>query len=136
MTGGGGQVMIGDVYITRGLTLHCDITLSNNIEINWPGNKWHLDKPITAALCIDNPNISPQPPAAPFDTFIGEATGRLNGVVGSRIRFTFVDAGEPGGARDQSAIQIFDAGGALVLNVPLSFLTRGNLQAHYDQPHK
>src|SRR5688572_1032845 len=36
MTGGGGQIIIGDVFVSRGFTLHCDITLSNNLEINWP----------------------------------------------------------------------------------------------------
>jgi hypothetical protein len=136
MTGGGGQVTIGDVYITRGFTIHCDILLSNNLEINWPGNKWHLDKPLTAANCVDDPAISPEPPPAPFDTFHGEGVGRLNGVDGSRVVFTFVDSGEPGGGNDKSAIQIFDVSGVEVLNVPLDFLTKGNLQAHFDQPHR
>ena len=137
MTGGGGQITIGDMYITRGFTIHCDITLSNNIEINWPGNKWHLDKPITSALCIDDPTISPVPPDAPFDTFIGTATGRLNGVDGSLLRFVFIDDGERGAqVHDKAQIQIWDPNGTLVLNVPLSELTKGNIQAHYDQPHK
>ena len=137
MTGGGGQIVIGDMFISRGFTIHCDITLSNNIEINWPDNKWHLDKPITSALCIDDPTISPVPPDAPFDTFIGTAVGRLNGVDGALLRFIFVDDGERGGpSHDQAQIQIWDANGNLVLNVPLSLLDRGNIQAHYDQPHK
>jgi hypothetical protein len=136
MTGGGGQITIGDVQITRGFTIHCDILLSNNIEINWPGNAWHLDKPITSADCIDDPAISPEPPPAPFDTFIGVAIGRLNGEDGSRLEFTFVDAGEPGGKNDKSQLKIFSPGGAVVLDVPLSFLDHGNLQAHFDQPHK
>jgi hypothetical protein len=135
MTGGGGQVTIGNVYITRGLTVHCDIVLSNNLEINWPGNSWHLDKPLTSAQCVDDPAISPEPPPAPFDTFIGEGIGRLNGVDGYLVKFTFVDSGEPGGSNDRSQIQIFSPDGVLVLDVPMSFLTKGNLQAHYDQPH-
>ena len=135
MTGGGGQVTIGDVYVTRGLTVHCDITLSNNLEINWPGNKWHLDKPLTRAECHDDPAISPEPPPSPFDTFIGEGMGRLNGEDGYRVEFTFVDAGEPGGKNDRSQIQIFAPDGSVVLNVPMDFLDNGNLQAHYDQPH-
>jgi hypothetical protein len=135
MTGGGSQIIIGDVKITRGFTIHCDITLSNNIEINWPGNKWHLDKPITRAECIDDPAISPEPPPAPFDTFKGEAVGSLNGQPGSWIGFTFVDSGEPGGNNDLAGFRIYAPGGALVLDVPLGFLTKGNLQAHYDQPH-
>ena len=140
MTGGGGQIIIGDVQVTKGLTLHCDITLSNNLEINWPDNKWHLDKPITSAECIDDPAVDPTPPVAPFDTFIGEAIGRLNGVDGSFIRFIFVDAGEPGGKNDRASIQIWAPGAdpsvdPPVLNMPLDFTEHGNLQAHYDQPH-
>ena len=135
MTGGGGQIVIGNVFVSRGLTLHCDITLSNNLEINWSGNRWHLDKPITSATCIDDPAVNPAPPPAPFDTFVGEATGRLNGVDGYLVQFTFVDGGEPGGRNDRAQIQIFAPDGSLVLNVPMSALTRGNLQAHYDQPH-
>lgn len=137
MTGGGSQIVLpGDVRITRGFTIHCDITLSNNIEINWAGNRWHLDKPITSALCTDDPSISPYPPAAPFDTFYGTGIGRLNGVDGARIEFTFADAGEPGGKNDRAAIRIWDADNNLVLDIPYQFLTRGNVQAHYDQPHK
>lgn len=136
MTGGGGQVTIGDVYVTRGFTIHCDIALSNNIEVNWPGNKWHLDKPITSADCIDDPSVDPAPPPAPFDTFVGVATGRLNGVDGYVINFTFVDAGEPGGRNDRASILITAPDGSVVLNVPMDYLTKGNLQAHYDQPHR
>ncbi len=133
MTGGGVQIF-NNVRITRGFTIHCDLVLSNNLEINWPGNKWHLDKPLTSANCIDDPNINHGPPAAPFDTFIGEGIGRLNGVNGSLVKFTFVDAGEPGSS-DMAKIQIFAPGGALVLDVPLRLLDNGNIQAHYDQPH-
>jgi hypothetical protein len=134
MTGGGGQIIVGGVFVSRGLTIHCDIVLSNNLEINWEGNRWHLDKPLDAATCIDDPAFNPVPPRAPFDTFIGVGTGKLNGVDGSVVMFTFIDNGEPG-RTDMASIQIFDAGGAMVLNVPLSNLDRGNLQAHYDQPH-
>jgi hypothetical protein len=136
MTGGGGQVTFGGVNVTRGFTIHCDITLSNNLEINWEGNKWHLDKPLTAALCLDDPAISPEPPPAPFDTFNGEGIGRLNGVDGYRAKFTFIDAGEPGGNNDRAGIMITDPDGNVVLLVELSFLDRGNIQAHEDQPHR
>lgn len=136
MTGGGGQhVVVGDIYVTRGYTVHCDITLSNNLEINWPGNKWHLDKPLTGAVCINDPNVAPEPPDAPFDTFIGEGIGRLNGVDGSLVQFIFVDAGEPSGRGDKALIKVYDPNGVLVLSIPLSALDNGNNQAHYDQPH-
>src|SRR5688572_33303448 len=59
MTGGGGQIVIGDVRVTRGFTIHCDITLSNNVEVNWGGSRWHLDKPLTGATCIDDSSIRP-----------------------------------------------------------------------------
>jgi hypothetical protein len=134
MTGGGRVDDESGLRITFGLTIHCDILLSNNIEINWGDNQWHIDKPITDAACTDDPTIAPAPPVAPFDTFDGEATGRLNGVDGSLLVFTFIDGGEPG-TSDQIALQIFAPGGALVLDLPLTTLTSGNIQAHYDQPH-
>jgi hypothetical protein len=136
MTGGGQQIAVGGATVSKGLTLHCDITLSNNLEINWGGNSWHLDKPIATANCVDDPSISPEPPPAPFDTFHGTAIGRLNGVDGYAIDFTFADAGEPGGANDMARILITAPDGSVVLNVPLQFTTNGNLQAHFDQPHK
>jgi len=134
MTGGGKTTLPGGISITNGFTIHCDIVLSNNLEINWPGNKWHIDKPLTSALCIDDPAIAPAPPKAPFDTFFGEGLGRLNGVDGSLVKFTFVDAGEPG-KNDMIQLQIFDLNNNLVLDVPLTKISNGNFQAHYDQPH-
>jgi len=135
MTGGGAQVY-GNVKITRGFTIHCDIVLSNNLEINWGGgNKWHIDKPLTKATCINDPAYIEQPPVAPFNTFIGEGIGRLNGVDGSKVYFTFIDAGEPG-KNDKAAIKIIAPDGVtVVLDIPLSLLDNGNIQAHYDQPH-
>jgi hypothetical protein len=133
MTGGGFQIY-NDVRITRGFTIHCDIILSNNLEINWPGNRWHIDKPLTKATCIDDPAYNEHPPVAPFNTFIGEGVGRLNGVDGALVKFTFIDAGEPG-TNDKASIQIWDVNGNLVLDVPLMLLGGGNIQAHYDQPH-
>ena len=140
MTGGGKQINFEGVAVTRGFTIHCDITLSNNLEVNWTGgNHWHLDKPITSAVCIDDPAVEPAPPPAPFDTFIGEGIGRLNGVDGSFVRFTFVDAGEPSGNGDTAAIDIWAPGADPATDDPVLSvsgpLEGGNLQAHYDQPH-
>jgi hypothetical protein len=134
MTGGGKQIDANGVAITRGFTIHCDIKLSNNLEINWPGHKWHISKPLTAATCINDPNYKQPPPKAPFNTFIGDGVGKLDGVAGSTVHFTFIDNGEPG-KNDLAAIQIKDAGGNIVLDVPLRKLDHGNIQAHYDQPH-
>lgn len=141
---GGNNIKIGDVGlggITGGLTIHCDITLSNNLQVNWGPrsnrNRFHLDKPILTAVCIDDENVDPVPPAAPFDTFIGTAVGKFNGEDGATIEFTFVDRGERSGAPpDQAAIKITDVKGVVQLDLPLTDLTGGNLQAHYDQPHK
>lgn len=138
MTGGSGKVYLVDLdqYLTSGFTIHCDIRLSNNLEINWPGNKWHLEKEsLSNVRCIDAPGVEPGQPDAPFDTFISEAVGSLNGVPGSKIWFTFVDAGEPGKTADRVSILIKDGSGKTVLaltNQPI----RGNLQAHEDQPHR
>lgn len=140
MTGGGGQLRVGDIQVSRGFTIHCDITLSNNVEVNWGADHWHLDKPLTSAECVDDPNVDPAPPPAPFDTFIGEGIGRLNDVDGSVIRFTFVDSGEPGGKEDRATIEIWAPGDDPDTDTPIlsvdGLLHHGNLQAHFDQPHK
>lgn len=140
---GGGKIKDNGVRVKAAITIHCDITLSNNIQINWKDrgkNKWHLTKPITSATCIDNPSISPHPPAAPFDTFIGESVGKLNGKMGSILRFTFVDGGEPGKKVDSAAISIWAPGDDPDTDAPVlevsGKLRKGNYQAHYDQPHK
>lgn len=133
-TGGGSQTVNGE-KVKIAFTIHCDIKLSNNIEINWGKNKWHIDKPITKALCLLDPAYNHPPPVAPLNTFIGEATGRLNGVDGSNIWFTIIDDGEPG-KNDMFALKIVDAGGATILDIPLGKIeSGGNFQAHYDQPH-
>jgi len=139
MTGGTGKVEItSSVYLTAGFTIHCDILLSNNLEINWPGHKWHLSKPITFARCTDDPNVDPGQPDAPFDTFYGRGIGELDGVPNSLVTFTFVDAGEPGKIADRATIKVYagpTTGYTRVLNV-VDQAIKGNLQAHEDQPHK
>jgi hypothetical protein len=136
-TGGGKQVDVGDVAsITRGLTIHCDLLLSNNLEINWGrGNNFHMLEHLETVACFDDPAIDQRPPAAPLDTLIGRGTGRYNGVDGYSIEFTLVDAGEPGRS-DEMGFVITAPDGSVVINVPLQHLAGGNLQAHFDQPHK
>ena len=138
-TGGGKQIRLSDgLKITRGLTIHCDLLLSNNLEVNWPtGNKFHMLEHLETVECSDDPNIHQQPPPAPIDTLIGRGSGRYNNQPGYTIEFTLVDAGEPGG-NDQMAIKIYLTSDPtnVVLDVPLQQMTTGNLQAHYDQPHK
>lgn len=136
-TGGGTQTDIGGARVSRGLTIHCDRLLSNNFEVNWGRNSFHLTDHLTTVACTDDPAINQNPPNAPIDTLIGTGVGRYNNTPGYSIEFTLVDGGEPG-RRDKAALLIYPTGnpGAPVLSVPLQALTTGNLQAHYDQPHK
>lgn len=135
-TGGGSQIRLDSVRVTRGLTVHCDLLLSNNLEINWSGNQFHMTEHLTTVRCSDSPEIVQAPPAAPLDTMVGIGTGRYNGVANYTVEFTFVDYGEPGGS-DRAALKIYNAAtGVVVLDIPLQLLAGGNLQAHYDQPHK
>ena len=135
MTGGGKNIRMSDgLRITKGFTIHCDLLLSNNLEVNWPANKFHMTEN-TSAICLDT-DADQHPPNAPFDTFIGVGTGKLNGVAGATIRWTFVDNGEPGKDNDEVAISIYDVDGNNVLYLPLEKIFGGNIQAHFDQPHR
>jgi len=136
-TGGGHQIRVDNVRVTRGLTIHCDLLLSNNLEINWQGNSFHMLEHLTTVACTDDPNIIQAPPDAPLDTLIGIGEGRYNNQEGYSIWFKLVDAGEPG-RNDEMAIHVYETAnpGNVILDVPQQVLTGGNLQAHYDQPHK
>jgi hypothetical protein len=137
-TGGGSQIKAGVGRITKGLTFHCDRLLSNNLEVNWPGgNNFHMEEHLQTVECTDHPDILEDPPAAPLDTLVGVGAGKLNGVDGFTIEFTLVDYGEPR-SNDRAALKIYKTGtpGDVRLDVPLQVISGGNLQAHYDQPHK
>lgn len=132
-TGGGFQ--IGEVKVTRGFTLHCDALLSNNFEVNWPdGNNFHIDKNPTNVVCqlIDDPN----PPDAPVNRMDITGTGTLNGQPAT-VTLVLIDNGEKSGAPpDQAYIEINGVAitpGSVAVPAPLD---GGNIQAHYDQPHK
>lgn len=137
-TGGGHQIRVDGVRVTRGLTLHCDLLLSNNLEVNWQGNQFHMLEHMTTVACTDDPDIIQDPPPAPLDTMTGVGHGRFNNQEGYTIEFTLVDAGEPGRLVDMASFLIYETTNPanVVLDVPLQYLTGGNLQAHYDQPHK
>ena len=131
MTGGGSVFLPNGTRVTHGFEIHCDITdVPNTLEVNWPdANNFHMDT-LTSAKCTDDPNINQKPPkSSPFDTFVGTGTGKLNGVAGATIEFTFVDAGEPG-TSDTAAYLIKDKDGNTVLTVQPTLLTKGNHQAH------
>jgi len=143
MTGGGSvftssatQGSVAGDRVTHGFELHCGaedgtIPLPNNLEINWSGNRFHLDF-LTFANCSDDPTIEPQPPSAPFDTFEGFGKGSYNGEAGASIHFIFTDAGEPGRA-DTAQITVWSgdySSSPIVLQVDRAVLTFGNHQAH------
>jgi len=140
-TGGGKLIASGDFKVTYGLTIHCDRLLSNNLEVNWGtgrnANQFHMTEHVVTVACTDNPAIGQPPPAAPLDTMIGIGTGRYNNVDGYTIQFTLVDYGEPG-SNDRISLRVFETANPsnVVLDVPLQGVVGGNLQAHYDQPHK
>jgi hypothetical protein len=136
-TGGPNAIEVAGAKVTTGLQIHCHPKdPSINFEINWGGgNNFHLDD-VTTVTCFDSPLETPEPPKAPVDTMIAVGVGKFNNVPGYTILFTLVDSGEPDNKRaDQMAIRITSPGGTVVLNVPLQFITAGNIQAHYDQPH-
>ncbi len=125
---GGGSVFKEDMRVTHGFEIHCDLKKPNNLEVNWnEGNNFHMTQ-LTSAICIDDPAISPKPPNAPFDTFTGKGTGKLNGASDAKIELVFTDAGEPG-TKDRATMKIFDKFNNLVLEVS-GFLNKGNHQAH------
>lgn len=150
-TGGGKEIDVGGaplgISITEGLELDCDLNPSFNLEINWSGNHFHLED-FTFAACSFVRN--PTPPHAPINTMEGEGTGRWDGMGGYTIVFTLVDNGEPG-VNDMACFQIYAPGDAPdlsgnptcqtlhgtspgdILDLPLTNLTFGNLQAHPDQ---
>lgn len=139
-TGGSWTEIASGLRISNGLTIHCDLLLSNNLEINWKDandvqHQFHMTEHLTTVACTDSASIPQPPPAAPLDTLIGTGTGKFDGTPGYTVEFTFVDSGEPGGSEDRIALRIF-LGSTVVLNVPLQDITKGNLQAHFDQPHR
>ena len=125
---GGGSVFQEDSRVTHGFTLQCDATDGpNNLQVNWNGNRFHLED-LSSAVCSDDPSIDPRPPVANFDTYQGAGTGRYNGVSGATAQWNFTDAGEPG-RNDLAQIVITNAGGNIVLWVAGN-LHNGNHQAH------
>jgi len=130
-TGGGFQIIAGDIKVTRGFTIHCDNILTNNLEINWAGgNNFHMTKNTLAAVTCSKPRL-PNPPAADVSRIDARAVGTCNGLPAA-IHFVLEDRGEPG-TSDRAA---FTISGGCSLNVPEGFIDGGNIQAHFDQPHK
>jgi hypothetical protein len=140
MTGGGSifsTLYGGQPRITHGFELRCDLARNSNLQINdhaVGGWSFHLEE-LTAAICIDDPAITPNPPDATFDTFVGEGIGRCKNVGGQEracvIRFTFTDGGEPGGCvRDAAVIEVRDFDDLPLISVSDGYVDCGNHQAH------
>jgi hypothetical protein len=136
MTGGGSVFREGDGVevvtqgpkigrVTHGFELRCD-NRPNTLEINWDGNRFHLEQ-LLSGVCTDSPLITPNPPDAQFDTYTGSGNGRYNGESGAYAEWVFTDAGE-GGSGDTATITIW-FNGAIVMEVS-GYLTFGNHQAH------
>jgi hypothetical protein len=134
MTGGGSGFTRDGVRVTHGFVLQCvfpegaEPTEPNNLQVNWQGNRFHLEE-LTRGECSDDDEIAPNPPGAAFDTYRGEGIGRYNGVDGATASWRFRDAGEPG-VDDEFKISIQDADGHTVLFLDATVLDRGNHQAH------
>jgi hypothetical protein len=136
-TGGGKQVTVnlvnGDpVVVTKGFEVDCDLHQpSNNLEINWAGNQFHMTS-FNAAVCtlVKKPN----PPTAPVNTIVGMGTGRYDGTDGYTVIFELIDNGEPG-TQDEISFKVYQTSNPsnVVLQIPLTFITGGNVQAHVDQ---
>jgi len=125
---GGGSIINNGLRVTHGFELNCDSTQNpQNLEINWDGNRFHLEQ-LTSAFCSLDPTINAGHPSADFNTYKGSATGSFNGVDGATINFVFTDAGEPG-SNDTAAYTITDANGTVVLTASGN-LDKGNQQAH------
>lgn len=130
-TGGGFQ--IADVKVTRGFTIHCDNLLTNNLEVNWGGgNNFHMAKNTLTSVRCTRP-VDPTPPASPVARIQASAVGRCNGAPAT-ISFVLEDRGEPG--REDRAALFISGAGSCNLSLPETVLDGGNIQAHFDQPHR
>ena len=136
MTGGGSIILLDPdegTRITRGFQIHCDLREPNNLQVNRHGAdsfRFHMTS-LDSAICLET-EATQFPPDAPFDTFIGTGTGKLNGKPGATVEFVFVDWGEPG-ENDLVKMRITSTGGVVVLEHLILPITKGNLQAHADK---
>jgi hypothetical protein len=141
---GGGRVLTPSGFVTLAFELRCNpADKRGNLEVNWGGNRFHLEN-VTAATCFLDPSIvGPVRPgrshddgdddhhgAAKFNTLQGRGTGRYNNAAGASAFWTFTDAGEPG-TNDTANIQITDTRNVLVLTAS-GRLINGNFERHSD----
>jgi len=68
---GGGAIIDGDLRVTHGFHVNCTVGDGpQRLEINWDGNRFHLDH-LNSAFCSNDPSINSGPPSAGFNTFVG-----------------------------------------------------------------
>lgn len=80
MTGGGSVFTGAPAFrVTHRFEIHCNLAEPSNIEVNWPGHRFHLLS-LNSAVCTEDPAIHQLLRSAPSGSFVGEGTGRLNGV--------------------------------------------------------
>ncbi|HJU42374.1 MAG TPA: hypothetical protein VJ691_06145 [Vicinamibacterales bacterium] len=129
-TGGGSITSLVFGKVTHGFELNCDKREGpNSLEVNWNGNKFHLEV-LEEAKCVDTSGIEPEQPGAKFDTYIGKGSGRCNGGAATAT-WNFKDAGEPGKGMDTAEITIT---GSCSLVVAGTLEPGGNHQAHDPHP--
>ncbi|PYM93189.1 MAG: hypothetical protein DME04_12675 [Candidatus Rokuibacteriota bacterium] len=144
--------------VTHGFELHCvEGSDPNNLQINDHvlNRAFHLET-LNQTSCFYDPALNPKPPAAGFNTFVGQGFVRLNTDGTDQLycaQWKFTDNGEPGDT-DQATILITDGGAAsgvslcpedpggspnnvictgnVLLKIGPANLTFGNHQAHKD----
>ncbi len=124
--------LTNDGRITHGFVVHCVPRNSDNLEIvdHATGQKFHMLS-LDNAICTDDPEITPNPPNAGFDTFTGFGTGRCNDRQACTVEFVFKDGGEPGGCiRDYAQITVRDLETGDVVFSINGAVDCGNNQAH------
>ena len=125
--------------VKENLDLACETSGFHDLSLLWGGltnpqaHRFDLDS-IGDVNCGDSPAIlSPGDPFATFDVHSGEGTGRLDGVAGATIEWSFSDAGEPGRRTDRSWIKVTTPGGTAGDALSVSrFVGQGNHQAVGD----
>ena len=83
MTGGGRFGATDGSAVSHGFTLECDpLEKPASLEVNWNGNRFHLEE-VTRAFCAMDPTSTAGQPAAGFNLHTGSGKGRLNGAPAS-----------------------------------------------------
>jgi hypothetical protein len=121
-----GETRRDNVYLTHGFELHCQPDSGpNNLEVNWQGNRFHLEE-LERADCNDDGSRNEPPPSQAtkqngpgptLDVYSGSGFGRVNGECGAFAEWVFDDNGDPGRADHIVALEITDADGNIVLSI-------------------